>query len=182
MWPVLLSFAVLCVGASFVTRGQPATAGEAATITSIPTAEDLIEALSRPPAAAPRTRARTPVLLGVEVEPPPTVDLPIVTFDFDSAALTPVAAAVLDQLAIALLSAELRGAPFTVEGHTDTAGSDDYNQGLSERRAEAVLRYLGSRGVDVGRLQAVGKGEREPIVPDQPNAAINRRVRIINNG
>ena len=51
-----------------------------------------------------------------------------------------------------------------VTGHTDRIGSDAYNQKLSERRANAVKAYLVSQGVDAARLQAVGKGESEPVV------------------
>ena len=51
-----------------------------------------------------------------------------------------------------------------VTGHTDRLGSDAYNQKLSERRANQVKAYFVSQGVDAGRLQAVGKGESEPVV------------------
>jgi OOP family OmpA-OmpF porin len=51
-----------------------------------------------------------------------------------------------------------------VTGHTDRIGSDAYNQKLSERRANTVKQYLVSQGVDASRLQAVGKGESEPVV------------------
>jgi OOP family OmpA-OmpF porin len=77
-------------------------------------------------------------------------------------------------------------ARLTITGHTDTIGSDEYNQRLSERRAEAVKQYLVSRGVAAERLDVVGKGRSEPLVPsttsegrDNPDArAINRRVEL----
>jgi OOP family OmpA-OmpF porin len=50
-----------------------------------------------------------------------------------------------------------------VTGHTDKIGSDQYNQKLSERRANAVKAYLVTKGVEDGRLKAVGKGESEPV-------------------
>ena len=51
----------------------------------------------------------------------------------------------------------------SVEGHTDSRGSDTYNQALSERRAEAVAGYLIGQGVDAGRLDTVGMGESDPV-------------------
>jgi len=51
-----------------------------------------------------------------------------------------------------------------VTGHTDRIGSEAYNQKLSEQRANKVKDYLVSQGIDAGRLQAVGKGESEPVV------------------
>ena len=72
----------------------------------------------------------------------------------------------------------------SVEGHTDSRGSDAYNQGLSERRAIAVHDYLVGQGVDGGRLDTVGMGESDPVAPnenddgsDNPDGrAQNRRV------
>lgn len=73
-----------------------------------------------------------------------------------------------------------------IEGHTDALGTDDYNQQLSEQRALAVKQYLVSKGIEAERLQAVGKGRSEPLVPsitsegkDNPDArAINRRAEL----
>lgn len=72
----------------------------------------------------------------------------------------------------------------TVEGYTDSRGSEAYNQALSERRAEEVARYLAAQGVSAERLEAVGMGESDPIEPnenldgsDNPDGrAKNRRV------
>ena len=74
----------------------------------------------------------------------------------------------------------------TIEGHTDSKGTDAYNQKLSERRANAVKNYLESNGVTASRLDAVGKGESDPVVPntkpdgkDNPEGrAKNRRVEL----
>ncbi len=67
-----------------------------------------------------------------------------------------------------------------VEGYTDSTGSDSYNQQLSERRAEAVARYLMSVGVDRLRISARGYGERNPIADNNSVAgrALNRRVEV----
>ncbi|HWW20825.1 MAG TPA: OmpA family protein [Steroidobacteraceae bacterium] len=68
-----------------------------------------------------------------------------------------------------------------IEGHTDSQGSDSYNDGLSERRAGAVAHALESRGVDSGRVQAVGRGKALPIATNETAAGRqqNRRVEII---
>ena len=111
----------------------------------------------------------------------PGVDLPVVTFEFNSSQLTAQARQVLDQLSSALRSQELAGSRILIEGHTDTVGGAEYNLGLSEQRAEAVGRYLASQQVDPSRLQMLGKGEREPLDADG-TAAVNRRVRVVNLG
>lgn len=146
-------------------------------MTGQPTADDLIEALSR--TEAPLTRGIRPQ--GEVDARPAEVNLPVVTFEFDSADLTPGARDVLDELAAALNSQELGSSRFAIEGHTDTLGSGEYNLMLSERRAAAVSEYLASQQVDPSRLQTVGKGEAEPIDPDGA-AAVNRRVKVVNLG
>ena len=66
----------------------------------------------------------------------------------------------------------------TVVGHTDSSGSDAYNQKLSERRAQTVAGYLEGKGIAVGRLTASGAGESEPIADNKTKEgrAQNRRV------
>ena len=67
-----------------------------------------------------------------------------------------------------------------VEGHTDSVGSDQLNQALSERRAQAVVEYLVSRGIARDRLEPVGFGESSPVASND-NAAgrqINRRIEV----
>jgi outer membrane protein OmpA-like peptidoglycan-associated protein len=70
---------------------------------------------------------------------------------------------------------------FTVIGHTDSQGSDDFNRTLSQQRADAVRAYLVSRGVDSSRIRAVGRGESEPIADNTSpeGRANNRRVEIV---
>jgi outer membrane protein OmpA-like peptidoglycan-associated protein len=85
----------------------------------------------------------------------------------------------LDQVANALLAVPARN--LIVEGYTDSQGSESYNQGLSQRRADAVRDYLVQKGYPADRIQALGKGERSPIA-DNASAegrANNRRVEII---
>jgi outer membrane protein OmpA-like peptidoglycan-associated protein len=66
----------------------------------------------------------------------------------------------------------------TIEGHTDDRGDDAYNLDLSQRRAEAVRRFLIGKGIDGARLEAKGYGETKPIKPNDTNAnrSANRRV------
>lgn len=67
-----------------------------------------------------------------------------------------------------------------VEGHTDNTGQDDYNQRLSERRADAVQSYLVSQGVDASRLTTRGYGEGQPVAANDSDAgrSANRRVEV----
>lgn len=69
-------------------------------------------------------------------------------------------------------------ARFEVIGHTDSDGSDDFNQQLSEARAIAVVNYLTRSGVDANRLVPVGFGETKPVAPNDTdeNKALNRRI------
>ncbi len=103
-----------------------------------------------------------------------TFDL-LVNFDFNSDKLTPAARQNLDQFAKALRDPRLKGEKFEIDGHTDATGTEDYNQGLSERRANAVVSYLASQGLDASDLIAKGFGKTKPRVAD-PFSAENRRV------
>ena len=103
----------------------------------------------------------------------------VIQFDFDSANLQSASKPLLKKLAAAMNNSRLSSVSFMVEGHTDRKGSASYNDSLSRRRAESVVTFLKSNQVDAGRLQSVGKGFSELLVPDQPEAAENRRVRIM---
>jgi len=71
--------------------------------------------------------------------------------------------------------------PITIEGYTDSQGSDATNQQLSQRRADAVRAYLEQHGVEPGRVRSVGKGEANPVASNDTaeGRATNRRVEII---
>jgi OOP family OmpA-OmpF porin len=99
-------------------------------------------------------------------------------FDFDKAVLKPEGKAKLDDLAGKIQGVKLE-AVITV-GHTDSVGSDAYNQKLSVRRAEAVKAYLVSKGVDAKSIYTEGKGETKPVADNKTKAgrAQNRRVEI----
>jgi OOP family OmpA-OmpF porin len=126
----------------------------------------------------PNTRPGAVVDLdGCEVEA--VIELEGVHFDFDKATLKPEAMAILDEAA-ALLNKNER-VVVEVAGHTDSIGSDAYNQGLSERRAKSVQDYLVSKGVKAQRLTAKGYGESMPVASNDTEAgrAENRRVELI---
>ncbi len=97
-----------------------------------------------------------------------------VMFDFDSAVIKPGAYVELDRVANVLKSYPQTA--IRVEGHTDAAGTDEYNQLLSERRANAVKNALIQRNVNPSRIVALGFGESLPISTDD---AQNRRVNIV---
>jgi outer membrane protein OmpA-like peptidoglycan-associated protein len=109
------------------------------------------------------------------------LDLGEITFAYNSAKLTPSAMPAVRNLGEALSRAELKGSTFLIEGHTDAKGGVAYNQRLSERRAEAVKRFLVAEyHVPAANLVAVGYGKSRPKNPSDPLAAENRRVRVIN--
>jgi outer membrane protein OmpA-like peptidoglycan-associated protein len=106
------------------------------------------------------------------------IDL-VVNFDFDSAKLQAGSRPLLENLAQAMNNERLAAIRFKVEGHTDGKGTARYNDELSARRAQAVAEFLAAQGVVVGRLEAQGKGFSELLNKERPEAAENRRVRIV---
>ena len=110
----------------------------------------------------------------------PSVDLEI-NFEYNSDRLSAKAMPQVSALGEALSSADLKGSTFIVAGHTDGKGGDTFNQGLSERRADALKRYLMDRyKIDDGRLVTVGYGKTQLKNTANPTAAENRRVQVIN--
>ncbi|MCR8932690.1 MULTISPECIES: OmpA family protein [Pseudomonas] len=101
-----------------------------------------------------------------------------VLFDFDKSDLTPAATAQLDTLMDKLRNADV--VSIKVIGHTDSKGSDAYNQALSERRASSVASYLLSQGLAPGKLTSEGRGESEPVADNATDEgrAQNRRVEL----
>ena len=97
------------------------------------------------------------------------------TFGKDSADLTEEAKANLESFAAALKSPSLSVAAFAIEGHTDASGTDGHNMNLSQRRADAVVAYLTSLGVEQDKLKPVGMGETAPATGDAFDPE-NRRV------
>ncbi len=136
-----------------------------------------------PAAAAPGTLTVPKDSAPMEVAKPVLKAAFRVEFDFNSTVIRPESRVILDRVA-AVMSAPAAGAiRFRVIGHTDAVGGDAANLALSERRALAVVAYLtGQHGIAANRLEATGRGMRELLLPDQPTAAANRRVEIVNLG
>ncbi|HYI28433.1 MAG TPA: OmpA family protein [Bradyrhizobium sp.] len=110
----------------------------------------------------------------------PNIDLEI-TFDYNSAEISAKSLSSVQALGKALSSADLKGSTFIVAGHTDAAGSEGYNQDLSERRADSIKRYLTDKyGIAGADLVTVGYGESKLKDPGQPLAEANRRVQVVN--
>ena len=96
-------------------------------------------------------------------------------FDFDSAALSPLAQATLKRKAAWLM--ENGGVMVTVEGHCDERGTNEYNLALGERRAQSARAYLVDLGVSASRLSTISYGEERPLDPrsNEEAWAKNRR-------
>jgi len=110
----------------------------------------------------------------------PSIDLEV-NFDYNSDHIGSKASSQVTALGDALSSSELKGGTFILAGHTDAKGSDTYNQGLSERRSEAVKRFLSEKyGLDASNLVTVGYGKTQLKNPAGPFASENRRVQVIN--
>lgn len=105
----------------------------------------------------------------------------MITFETNSAALTPRAKQSLDVVGEALASNKLGSFRFAIQGHADPRGESEANLRLSQLRAESVRQYLvQSKRIDESRLVAIGKGDKELINSSNPTAPENRRVTIIN--
>lgn len=119
------------------------------------------------PAPAPQPPAATKVTYAADA-----------FFDFDKSVLKPEGKAKLDDLVSKIQGINLE--VIIAVGHTDSVGSDSYNQRLSVRRAEAVKAYLVSKGIEKNRVYTEGKGEKQPVADNRTaeGRAKNRRVEI----
>ena len=145
---------------------------------------DLVPKPPAPPRAAPPPPPPPPP---AKPAPPPAKPKPVaekvtlaadVLFDFDKSVIKPAGKSKLDDLA-----GKIRGVNLEVViaiGHTDSIGSDAYNQKLSVRRAESVKAYLVSKGVEPNRIYTEGKGEKQPVASNKTKEGRqkNRRVEI----
>lgn len=136
------------------------------------------------PPVAPPPPAPAPVPPKPVTPPPPAPVSEKVTFaadaffDFDKSTLKPEATAKLDDLVSKTKGINLE--VIIAVGHTDSVGSDEYNQKLSIRRSEAVKSYLVSKGVEPNRVYTEGKGEKQPVADNKTTEgrAKNRRTEI----
>ncbi len=130
------------------------------------------------------TLAAAPAGVGVDCGEPvaPTLGcgsiIHSIAFSFDSADILPASSSVLEELFKGLQRDS--SARVVIEGHTSAEGADDYNERLSQRRAQAVVADLVRRGSPSQRLTAVGIGERRPIATnnDESGRSLNRRVEV----
>lgn len=150
----------------------------------------LVYKFGRPAAQAPvYVEPAAPVAAPVVAEAPPPAPAPEPTsekvsfaaealFDFDKAIVKPAGKAALDDLLMKLQGMDTE--VMVTVGHTDSIGSDEYNQKLSQRRAEAVKAYIVSKGVDQSRIYTEGKGESQPVADNATaeGRAKNRRVTV----
>jgi outer membrane protein OmpA-like peptidoglycan-associated protein len=174
---------MLCV---LALAGAPAAGNCAGIAGTDPSVDEMIEALAVKPGAGSmegmRTRGIRPGQ-GAKAAPPGAAQGKLqlaVQFEFGSATISPASRDVLQRLAGAMKSPALAGLEYRIEGHTDAIGDGAANMRLSERRARAVLDFLKSAsGVDAARLTALGMGSARPANPDDPRAAVNRRVVIV---
>ncbi|NYT24014.1 OmpA family protein [Alcaligenaceae bacterium] len=132
--------------------------------TGVPGCDGVPVAAAQPPVVAPTA---TKVVLNADT-----------FFDFDKDTLKPEGRQVLDQVAGQVETLNLE--TLIAVGHTDSIGSEQYNQGLSERRANSVKNYLVSKGIASDRIYTEGKGETSPIASNatREGRAQNRRVEI----
>ena len=150
----------------------------------------LVQAAAPAPAAvvvpdapvAPRVvPAPTPAPVVAAPQPPSATKVTYAAdafFDFDKSVLKPEGKAKLDDLVSKVKDINLE--VIIAVGHTDSVGTDAYNQKLSVRRAEAVKAYLVSKGIEKNRVYTEGKGEKQPVADNKTaeGRAKNRRVEI----
>ena len=138
--------------------------------------DDIVNALT------PKEASRGLKITETNKDQAPSISMRV-QFAYDSDELENEAILSLRALGAALRAPRLKDYKFEIIGHTDAKGSAEYNLELSKRRAAAVVEHLVFfHHVDRARLVAIGMGEKDPINQDDPDAAENRRVEIINVG
>ncbi|MDM0122874.1 MULTISPECIES: outer membrane protein OmpA [Variovorax] len=147
----------------------PATAAKGCDGALVPAAPATVATPSTPvaPVAPPAPPAASKVTFAADA-----------FFDFDKSVLKPEGRAKLDDLVSKIRDVNLE--VIIAVGHTDSVGSDAYNQRLSVRRAEAVKAYLVTKGIERNRVYTEGKGEKQPVADNKTaeGRAKNRRVEI----
>jgi outer membrane protein OmpA-like peptidoglycan-associated protein len=103
----------------------------------------------------------------------------LIQFEYDSAEVKPESRPYLDEVGKMMNLPQLEGKRVMIVGHADASGGELYNQRLSELRAEAIGQYLARHhGVMSGQVMTAGRGETDPMNPNDPYDARNRRVQF----
>ena len=141
----------------------------------------VVAAPAPPPVAAPAPPVAAPPPPAPAPQPPAATKVTYAAdafFDFDKSVLKPDGKSKLDDLVSKVQGINLE--VIIAVGHTDSVGTDTYNQRLSVRRAEAVKAYLVSKGIEKNRVYTEGKGEKQPVADNKTaeGRAKNRRVEI----
>ena len=156
--------------------------------TAAPGCDGAIAPVVAPAAASPTPTPPAVVAPPAAVVPPPAPPAPPAAtkvtyaadafFDFDKSVIKPAGKQKLDDLISKIKDINLE--VIIAVGHTDSVGSDSYNQKLSVRRSEAVKAYLVSKGIEKNRVYTEGKGEKQPVADNKTaeGRAKNRRVEI----
>ncbi|WP_420134278.1 OmpA family protein [Rhodopseudomonas sp.] len=194
----VLARTILAIGALALAAGIAAAADDATEdqiLRALAPKKPLTRSLSAPRPADPterqfvdtlRNRPSRSLSLGEReqiatlAKDKPAIDLEI-TFDYNSANISRKAAPAVEALGKALSNPDLKGSTFVVAGHTDSIGSEAYNQDLSERRADTIKRTLVEKfGIAGSDLVTVGYGKSKPKDAANPAAPANRRVQVVN--
>lgn len=131
------------------------------------------------------THFREQASRGIELAPKADIAAIAVDFEVNSSDLTPQAQKTLDTLGSALGSAALKPCCFEIQGYTDATGGREFNQRLSEARAQSVIGYLADHaGIEKDRMMPKGFGKSHPLASNatEKGRAQNRRVQIVNLG
>jgi outer membrane protein OmpA-like peptidoglycan-associated protein len=170
--------APLIRGLSLDRPAEPVAAPPAALPAAPPAEDTFLQSVRGRPARSFSAAERDEIATVAQAKP--NIDLEI-TFDYASANISQKSLRSVQALGRALTSPGLKGATFVVAGHTDAAGTDAYNQDLSERRADSIKRYLVEKFHIAGSdLVAVGYGKSKLKDPSRPLAEVNRRVQVVN--
>ncbi|MCX7314828.1 MAG: OmpA family protein [Hyphomicrobiales bacterium] len=140
--------------------------------------EKFVDSLRNRPSRSLSTGERQQIAAVAETKP--RIDLEI-KFDYNSANIAKAALPDMDNLGKALTDPALKSSTFVLAGHTDGVGGEEYNQDLSSRRADSVKNYLVQKyKLEPGQLVTAGFGKTRLKVKEDPKAAANRRVEVVN--